>query len=447
MFELHVNNNLYFFVLILTYDDDALYAKQNIEISSFPFYETVTFDQLTKEQEIRGKRLNRDPGREPKKMISSLKKNLKTADFSENIILMTGFHNLRIKKVLKIVKTKAFPIFSDWLYKVELEKNKNISPLITRWWKASGNSIAGKTHTRLDNLLQSKLCMDLKSFKKYTARDNFFDFNYLNPNSCIVNFDMMTVTSKNAPAISARTYSSSKCFMWRAFSTIAARFKYFGGYDCRVLFSDTDSWSYSLIRKKSLDERREVQEAKLQKIEHLPVSSLTSKNIAKAYFYSMLHILDFSCINPESHIYQTLFEGNERAKHDCRVLTDLRRSRSFYFKDECKNMPMEAFLGASVKQYQIVDKKQHPYMTKAKGLKRILIKNCISYQSFLDVAKAEKMPKRVQQFGFKRIHGTIYLTHINKRILSLFTSKRVFSSANFRKDSAFGLPLHFKRFL
>ena len=445
--ELHYNNNLYFFVLILTHDDDALFAKQNIEISNFPFYETVSFEQLTKDQEIRGKRLNRNPIKEPQKMISSLKKNLKTADFSDNILLVTGFHNLRVKKVLKIVKTKAFPIFSNWLYKVELEKNKNISPILTRWWKASGNSIAGKTHTRLDNLLRSKLCMNLESFKRYTSRDNFYDFNFVNEGACILNFDMQTVTSRNAPAIAARTYSSSKCFMWRTLFTIAARFKYFGGYDYRVLFSDTDSWSLSLMRKKSLEERREVQEAKLQKIEHLPVSSLTSKNIAKAYFYSMLHILDFSCINPDSHIYQTLFEGSETAKHNCQVLTNLRRSRSFYLKDECKNMPMEAFLGASVKQYQIVDKRQQPYMTKSKGLKRILIKKCISYQSFLDVAKAEKMPKRVQQFGFKRMHGTIYLTHVNKRILSLFTSKRAFSSANFRKDSAFGLPLHFKQFL
>ena len=289
--------------------------------------------------------------------------------------------------------------------------------------------------------------MNLESFKRYTSRDNFYDFNFVNEGACILNFDMQTVTSRNAPAIAARTYSSSKCFMWRTLFTIAARFKYFGGYDYRVLFSDTDSWSLSLMRKKSLEERREVQEAKLQKIEHLPVSSLTSKNIAKAYFYSMLHILDFSCINPDSHIYQTLFEGSETAKHNCQVLTNLRRSRSFYLKDECKNMPMEAFLGASVKQYQIVDKRQQPYMTKSKGLKRILIKKCISYQSFLDVAKAEKMPKRVQQFGFKRMHGTIYLTHVNKRILSLFTSKRAFSSANFRKDSAFGLPLHFKQFL
>ena len=445
--QLHLHDNLFFFVVILSHDNDALFVKQNIEISNFPFYETVNFDQLTKEQVARGKRLHRDPSREPEKLISSLKKNLRTADFSSNLLYVSGFHNIRIRKVIKIVRTKAFPIFSDWLFKLEKAKNKSVSPIITRYLKSCGNSLAGKCHTRLDNLVKSKLCLNRRSFERYTARDNFYDFTFLNENACILNFDMMTITSKNVPAISALTYSSSKCYLWRLFYTLAARFKYFGNYDCRALFSDTDSWSLSLIRRKFSKELDEACEAKADGLSHLPVSSLTSKNMARAYVRSMLPLLDFSCITEDSHIYQTLFANDQNTVKNYKSLSTLRRSRSFYVKDECKNQPMEAFLGASVKQYQLVNKQKTPYMTKTKGLKRVLIKNCVSYKAFLDVAKAEKMPKRVKQFGFKRVQGTIYLTMVNKRILSLFTSKRCFSSRNFRKDSAFGFPLHLKPFL
>ena len=445
--ELHENSNLYFFVVVLSFEDDTLFTKQNVEISNFPFYETVSFEQLTKEQEVRGKRLHRDPSKEPKKLISSLKKNLKTADFADSLLYVSGFHNIVVKKVIKIVRTKAFPIFSDWLFKLEMEKNKSVSPIITRYLKASGNSLAGKLHTRLDSLLNSKLCLNRKSFERYTDRDNFYDFEFLNSSACILHFDMKTIKSKNVPAISARTYSSSKCYLWRIFFTLAARFKYFGNYDCRALFSDTDSWSLSLMRRKFSSELSEAREAEAQGLEHLPVTSLTSKNMAKAYVHSLLPLLDFSCINEQSHIYEALFQGNKDTIRDCNSLSKLRKSRSFYLKDECKNQPMEAFLGASVKQYQLVNKQKTPFMTKAKGLKRVLIKNCVSYQAFRDVVKAEKMPKKVKQFGFKRVQGTIYLTMINKRILSLFTSKRCFSSRNFRKDSAFGYPLHLKRFL
>ena len=73
-----------------------------------------------------------------------LKKNLKTADYSENIIYMCGFHNIVLKRVIKIVRATAFPVFDKWLARLEEEKRHNVSPIVNRLWKSMGNNICGK---------------------------------------------------------------------------------------------------------------------------------------------------------------------------------------------------------------------------------------------------------------------------------------------------------------
>ena len=142
--QLHKHNHQYFFVVILSYDDDALFAEQNIDLSMFPFYEAVSLDMLSSHQRERAARLKRDPQRERPQLVSYLKKNLKTADYSENIIYMCSFHNIILKRVIKIVRATAFPVFDKWLARLEEEKRHNVSPIVNRLWKSFGNNVCGK---------------------------------------------------------------------------------------------------------------------------------------------------------------------------------------------------------------------------------------------------------------------------------------------------------------
>ena len=142
--QLHKHNYQYFFVVVLSYDDDALFAKQNIDLSMFPFYESVSLDMLSSHQRERAARLKRNPEFENPQLVSYLKKNLKTADYSENIIYMCGFHNIVLKRVIKIVRATAFPVFDKWLARLEEEKRHNVSPILNRVWKSFGNNVCGK---------------------------------------------------------------------------------------------------------------------------------------------------------------------------------------------------------------------------------------------------------------------------------------------------------------
>lgn len=138
------NNFVYFFVVVLSYDDDALFAKQNIDLSFFPFYESVSLDQLSTHQRERAGRLKRDPASEGAKLVSYLKRDLRTADFVENIIYQMAIHHASVGRIIKIVRAKAYPVFNPWISRLEEEKRHNVSPILNRLWKSFGNNVCGK---------------------------------------------------------------------------------------------------------------------------------------------------------------------------------------------------------------------------------------------------------------------------------------------------------------
>ena len=98
--ELLLKNHMYFFIVILSYDDDALFLPQNIDLSFFPFYDRISLDMLSSHQRARAQRLKRDSGKESCQLVSYMKRDLKTGDYSENLLFLQAFHNATIKRVV-----------------------------------------------------------------------------------------------------------------------------------------------------------------------------------------------------------------------------------------------------------------------------------------------------------------------------------------------------------
>ena len=105
---------------------------------------------------------------------------------------------------------------------------------------------------------------------------------------------------------------------------------------------------------------------------------------------------------------------------------------------------MHSFFSTSCKQYLIVNAETNTEMLKAKGIKRNMQKKCVGYQDFVHATKNGGVSKSIMQYSLKRTHNAIYLVGSKKRVLSCFTTKRLFSKKFFRKDCAFGFPLHLK---
>ena len=90
---------------------------------------------------------------------------------------------------------------------------------------------------RYENFLTARLTIDNKTFEKYVERDDFYSFENINATSMIVTFDKQIFESKNCPQISSRVYSLSKLFLYRGFDTFASRYKFYGDYNTRLLFT------------------------------------------------------------------------------------------------------------------------------------------------------------------------------------------------------------------
>ena len=141
--ELHENQHIYLFEVELGYNSRAILSKVNCELSLFPFYEKVALTQLTPEQRIRAKRLSRDPAKEPEKLLSYLKQNLKITDYAENLLYLAGFHDVKIQSVKNIVRSKCYPIFRKWLISLQEQRNTQFSDILNRTVKSLANSLAG----------------------------------------------------------------------------------------------------------------------------------------------------------------------------------------------------------------------------------------------------------------------------------------------------------------
>ena len=212
--ELHEKGHIYLFEVELNFNEKARLAKINCEVSLFPFYEKVSFEQLTGDQKMRGDRLARDPAKEPEKLLSYLKKNLKTTDYAENLLYLAGFHDIKIQRVKTIVRSKAYPIFREWLFTLQQERNKDFSPIMGKTMKSMANSIAGRLHMKCEQFLRAKLCLYNKQLRKWMDHDNFYDLTFINSEgSSIMSFDGMTIVSRNCPAISSRVYSMRQVYL------------------------------------------------------------------------------------------------------------------------------------------------------------------------------------------------------------------------------------------
>ena len=107
----------------------------------------------------------------------------------------------------------------------------------------------------------------------------------------------------------------------------------------------------------------------------------------------------------------------------------------------------KAFYSTSPKQYLISTHEDTTQTVKAKGTKRNLIKKNIKEKDFINVTIKNQPSKTLKQHFIKRCGTSLFVYSQNKRVLSCFTSKRLFIKKYFTDSDAFSFPLHLKKHL
>ena len=216
-------------------------------------------------------------------------------------------------------------------------------------------------------------------------------------------------------------------------------------------------------------EKDQLEICKQNNVKELPNDSLLSRNLALAYLDSFSNILDWSCLDSNSHIYQVLIKGNKSLEQAHFFLSKFLKARRFLFKDELKNRMNDnhindvntnivnnvnnsndrtpkLFISSSCKQYLICGSHDVTLMKKVKGISKRLSKH-ISTKDFINVTIRKKKPKKILQFGLKRLYGKIYCYSLLKSALGTCSSKRIFSNFFRTKQCFLSFPLHLKDYV
>lgn len=194
----------------------------------------------------------------------------------------------------------------------------------------------------------------------------------------------------------------------------------------------------------------ETQLARKRKINSLGFDSLFCRNIATTYLHTFANALDFSSITENSFAFKAIFAENPNLIAGWKFLQATRSSQRFFWKDELKNKFMKRFMSTSPKQYIIeesIETTSKPTVLKVKGTKRNLVREHVSSKDFINTVIKGEASRKLSQHHIKRLKGKIYIHSQEKRILSCFTSKRIFSKDYFTQSSALGWPLHLKPYL
>ena len=224
-----------------------------------------------------------------------------------------------------------------------------------------------------------------------------------------------------------------------------------------------DSLCISISRELSSLEKDQLKMCKQNNIKELPNDSLLSKNLALAYLDSFSNILDWSCLDYNSHVYKTLIRDNKSLEQAHFFLSKFLKARRFRFKDELKNRMSDVdndannvdnvsnyapklFVSPSAKQYIICGSHNVTLMKKIRGISRKLSKY-ITTKDFINVTIRKQKPRKILQFGLKRIYGKIYCHSLLKAILGTCCTKRIFSKKFRTKQCSLSFPLHLKDYV
>ena len=84
---------------------------------------------------------------------------------------------------------------------------------------------------------------------------------------------------------------------------------------------------------------------------------------------------------------------------------------------------------------------------KVKGTKRNLIQDFVGKKDFLNATKKKEPARKLRHFSIKKLYGAMYVHSQTKRILSCFTTKRIFMDKYADDFQSFSYPLHARPYL
>ena len=145
-----------------TLDVSAFPQRRQIDPSEISFYQRQSFHK-------QGKKVPKNT-----RLVSSCQRGI-VGEWLDNIFLMSTLQGGFLRKIVKIVRCRAFPIFRPYIVKLNEARGNEPSNVQGRILKGLSNTLAGKMHQSIAKRLKTIVVTDEARFQKILDRDNFYD--------------------------------------------------------------------------------------------------------------------------------------------------------------------------------------------------------------------------------------------------------------------------------
>ena len=170
--EKKVKNYIFFAKVQVTYDPRI--AKFNsLDFAAYPRKRSVDPSEMSFSQRQSFIKSGRNIPQTTRLVSSCVPTTI--SDYLENIFYEICFHGCRIIKVEKMVRSKAFPIFKNYIETLNDHCSKEISEIYSKILKSLANCLCGKLHQSITNKLRNSVISNEEQLQKCLAHDDFFD--------------------------------------------------------------------------------------------------------------------------------------------------------------------------------------------------------------------------------------------------------------------------------
>ena len=214
-----------------------------------------------------------------------------------------------------------------------------------------------------------------------------------------------------------------------------------------------------MIRSKTFEEEQQIMRLQNQNKTLLWSDTLLSKNNNDNIIRILQPLLDYSSV---SNTYLDTISDITPIIH---VLGKTTKNQYFKYKNETEELIIRTYLTSSKQYCFLTISKQNldfffqnfikkidepPELTiglkKIKGIKKAST-HLINHQDFQDTIENNQNMPLIQQYGFRRRNGQIFLFHGQKKILSFFCAKRIFRKKDKTEANWFSHPLYMNHIL
>lgn len=263
-------------------------------------------------------------------------------------------------------------------YNTEMRKRSK-NTFESDFYKLLNNSVFGKTMENVRKRVNVKIETTQEKLEKRISKDTYIRHKTIREDSMYIIQERKKEIKLNKPIYCGfAILEASKRLMFDFhYNYMLKRFNY---KDCKLCFTDTDSLLYHINTGKGVD------------------------------------------------IHDVLLTGNDADRFDTsnypkdsKYYTDTRKKVVGKFKDECGGAEMAAFVGLKAKMYSF--KVNNKETKKAKGVKKEVAKNNLTFDTYLNVLMEGRIHK-VTQHSFRSDKHQVYTTTTEKIGLSAYDDKR-----------------------